>query len=158
MLHKILVPLDGSRLAEKALPYAESLAEKYESELLLLWVFQPNIVLAGFGDAVSVPMNTVIVQEQEMKQAEDYLNDLKSQYQIKNIPTRAMILKHQDVAEAIIELADKEAVDVIVKTTHGRSGPPRWVFGNVALKVLQGASCPVFLVRIDAKEQTPVKA
>jgi nucleotide-binding universal stress UspA family protein len=56
------------------------------------------------------------------------------------------------VANAIIDLARERKMDVIVKTTHGRSGISRWIYGNVAAKVLERAPCPVFLVRVGRED------
>lgn len=150
MFKKILVPLDGSKLAEKALPYAESLAQKYEAELILVWVLQrPMFVPLDYGGTLPA---LEIINAQEDQAATQYLDRLQAQYRRHNISTRVAVLESASVADAIIELANREKVDVIVKTTHGRSGPSRWIFGNVALKVLQEASCPVFLVRVSADD------
>ena len=154
MLHKILVPLDGSELAEKALPYAEALAQKFEAALILVWVLQDPLVVpppVAYG-GVMAPIDTVIVQQDE--EAKTYLRRLQETLRGKNISTRIEILKSHSVADAIIDLARQEKIDVIVKTTHGRSGLSRWIYGNVATKVLQGAPCPVFLVRVSAKDLT----
>ncbi|HLF67194.1 MAG TPA: universal stress protein [Gammaproteobacteria bacterium] len=146
MIKKILVPLDGSKLAEKALPYAESFAQKYEAELILVWVLQhPIMVPMDYGGAV-IPIDTMMAQAEN--EASDYLRNLQAKFRQQKIPTRVTILKSHAVAEAIIDLAHKEKADMIIKTTHGRTGPSRWIFGNVAAKVLQRAPCPVFLVRI----------
>lgn len=153
MLQKILVPLDGSGLAEKALPYAQAIAQKFEAkEIILVWVLQPPTVVTMDYGGITVPAIDSMMEHAE-QEAEAYLRRLQSQFQQQNIPTRFVVLKSYSVPEAIIELARQEKVDVIVKTTHGRSGLSRWLFGNVALKVLQGAPCPVFLVRVSSKEQ-----
>jgi len=152
MLKKILVPLDGSPLAEKALPYAETFAQTFGGELILVWVLQqPMVMPVDHGGVAVVPLEAMM--EQAEKSANEYLGQLEEKYRQKNISTRVAVLKSQTVAEAIIDLATQEKVDVIVKTTHGRSGLSRWLFGNVALKVLQGAPCPVFLVRISEEDQ-----
>ena len=154
MLKKILVPLDGSKLAEKALPYAVSLAEKYEATLVLVWVLQPYPppVAVDYG-GVTTPIAIDSIMTQAEDEASAYLAQLQEQYRQQNIPTRTVILKGYSVAEAIIDLARQERVDVIVKTTHGRSGLSRWLFGNVATKVLQKAPCPVFMVRVSGYDQ-----
>jgi nucleotide-binding universal stress UspA family protein len=150
MFKKIVVPLDGSTLAEKALPYAETLAQQFEGELILVWVlYRPVLVPVDFTAAVP-PIDTLIAQEGKV--AREYLNQLEAQLQQRQIACRTVVLESVSVAEAIIDLASREEADLIVKTTHGRSGPSRWLLGNVALKVLQGAPCPVFLVRVKAGE------
>lgn len=152
MLHKILVPLDGSQLAEQALPYAEALAQKFEAEVMLVWVLQPPpIVPLDYGSLAVPPINTML--DQVETEATDYLSRLQEKFQQQSIPTRFVVLKRAAVAEAIIDLASQEGIDVIVKTTHGRSGLSRWLFGNVAAKVLQQAPCPVFLVRVSGEDE-----
>jgi len=152
MLQKILVPLDGSKLAEKALPYAEGFAQKFEAEVILVWVLPPpTTVPLHYGGLAVLPIDTMM--EQAEQEANEYLKHLEAHFHQKNIPTRIAVLKSHGVAEAIIDMASEEKVDVIVKTTHGRSGVSRWLFGNVALKVLQGAPCPVFLVRVGEEDQ-----
>jgi nucleotide-binding universal stress UspA family protein len=147
MFKKVLVPLDGSKLAEKALPYAEALAQKFEAELILMWVLhRPILIPLDYGGTIP-PLDLIVAQEDQA--AHDYLNGLQAQLRRRQIPARIAILESASVAEAIIDFARREGVDVIVKTTHGRSGPSRWIFGNVALKVLQQAPCPVFLVRVE---------
>jgi nucleotide-binding universal stress UspA family protein len=153
MLHKILVPLDGSPLAEQALPYAEALAQKFESEVVLVWVLQPPPIMVplDYGSVAVPPVDTILAQVE--KEATEYLSRLQEKFQQQSIPTRFVILKSATVAEAIIDLAIQERADVIVKTTHGRSGLSRWLFGNVAAKVLQRAPCPVFLVRVSGEDE-----
>ena len=152
MLRKILVPLDGSKLAEKALPYAEALAQKFEAELNLVWVLQDQpIVAVDYGSMAIPPIDTMM--EQAEQEASAYLTHLQEQFKQQQIPTRVTVLKSHSVADAIIDLAKKEGSDVIVKTTHGRSGLSRWLFGNVAAKVLQQAPCPVFLVRVSGADE-----
>jgi nucleotide-binding universal stress UspA family protein len=149
MLQKILVPLDGSKLAEQALPYAEALAEKFESEIILLWVVQlPVPVAADYGAPYSATITFDTSVTAETEQAEAYLESLRESLSEHQILTRVVVAKNQSVADAIVDLATQEKVDVIVKTTHGRTGLSRWIFGNVAAKVLQRAPCPVFLVRV----------
>lgn len=150
MLKKILVPLDGSELAERALPYACSLAKKYEAELIVLMVLQlpPTYVLT---DEMGVGVNYLLLQEgltSERERAETYLSQLDAKLKAEKMAPRMIVVDHTSVAEGIVNVASDERVDVIVKTTHGRSGPSRWVYGNVATKVLQSAPCPVFLVRV----------
>jgi len=150
MLQKILVPLDGSELAEKALPYAEAIAEKFEGELILTMVLQtPTIPLLAepYGGVPLYNYDEMDMRERH-KSAQEYLDGLQDKLRKKNIRTRTKVLENVSVADGIVELASQENIDVIVKTTHGRSGPSRWIYGSVATKVLQQAPCPIFLVRI----------
>lgn len=150
MIHKILVPLDGSQLAEQALPYARSLAQKYEAELILLMVIPPLSlpVLADPYGGVLYKYPTEEEMNQHKQTAQTYLSDLQKSLRQQNIVTHIQVLEDASIADGIVGVASEEAVDVIVKTTHGRSGLSRWVYGSVATKVLQEAPCPIFLVRV----------
>ena len=150
MFKKILVPLDGSQLAEKALPYAEALTQQFAAELILVMVLHRPLVMPLDYGVTLPPVEEITAHEQQA--ARDYLNRLQAELGQRQVPTRIIILESMSTAEAIIDLASDEKVDLIVKTTHGRSGPSRWIFGNVALKVLQQTPCPVFLVRVTARE------
>jgi universal stress protein A len=144
MFKRILVPLDGSKLAEKALPYAGVLAQKFEAELILVRVLQLTPEIVGG------PRSMVFHQEavEDRHEAEGYLRDRVSQLrELHLLPARTVILENPSVAAAMIDLACQEKVDLIVMSTHGRSGLSRLVHGSVAGKVLEQAPCPVFLVK-----------
>jgi len=149
-VQKILVPLDGSKLAEKALPYAETFAQNFEAELIVVWALQPQPLVA-VSDYGVASYNTII--EDEEREATDYLDHLQTELRSRNILVRTTIIKGHSVADAIVDLASQEEVDFIVKTTHGRSGLSRWIYGSVATKVLQQAPCPIFLVRVRAGDE-----
>lgn len=142
MLKKILLSLDGSKLAEKALPYAKALANKFEAELIITRVVHPLPIVADYGSAA---FEAVVAAEQRETQA--YLSQIQQELAGFQPPVRTVALHNLAVAEAIIDLACRENVELIVMSTHGRSGLSRWIYGSVATKVLQQAPCPVFLVR-----------
>ena len=141
MIEKIIVPLDGSELAEKALPYAEDLARKFGAELILVWALHPLVVMSDYG--ASSYDRIIALEEQE---ARSYLSTTQIKFARQGLSVQTRIMNGH-AAEAIIELACREGADVIVMSTHGRSGLNRWLHGSVATKVLQHAPCPVFLVR-----------
>jgi nucleotide-binding universal stress UspA family protein len=147
MIKKIIVPLDGSKLAEKALPHAEMLAQKFEAELILVrgLLIPPEMIVGGPHAMV---FHSYAAEEQ--KEAEAYLKNLLVQLRHHNLPTRYVIMDAQPAAESIIDLASHEGADLIVMSTHGRSAVGRWIHGSVATKVLQHAPCPIFLVRAQA--------
>ncbi len=146
MIKKILVSLDGSRLAEKALPYARTLAQKFDAELILVRVLQPMIIMSDYG---YVPFYQSQVLQEEAD-AKVYLSSIQKKFSNLGLTIHIEILEGNPVAETIIDMARETAVDLIVMSTHGRSGLSQWVYGSVANKVLQHAPCPIFLVR--AKE------
>jgi len=155
MLKKILVPLDGSQLAETALSHATELAQKFDASLLLVWVIQSQSarMMTEFG-AVSFHLEDMKRFEEDMfTHATDYLKDIQTQLEAQQINVAFKTLIYHSVADGIVTIASDEAVDLIVKTTHGRSGPSRWFFGNVAMKVLQQSPCPVYLVRVSGRDE-----
>ncbi len=147
MFKRILVPLDGSKLAEKALPYAEALAEKFEAELILVQVLQlmPEVVGGLHGGMI---FHEQTIQDRQI--ADVYLNSVMGQVRELALPARTVTLEAHSVTDRIIKLACDESVDLIVMSTHGRSGLSRLVHGSVAGQILHDAPCPVFLVK--AKE------
>lgn len=142
MYQRLLVPLDGSGLAEEALPHALNLAGRLGSELILLRVVvspyaivAPDLVLAGTDP--NLPALNL--------QAQQYLDSVAARLS-RGIPFRT-IVSEGPVAEAILDHATALDVDLIVMSTHGRGGVLRWVYGSVAERVLQGSACPVLLIR-----------
>lgn len=147
---KIMVTLDGSAFAAQALPHAQALAERFDADLLLFQVVpaleQSRMEFLAL-DLAGVHETSERVRERALEQA---LNSLQAQAD----PLRAQGIRVQPVvvegapAETIIDYASENNVDLIVMSTHGRSGVERWVYGSVADKVLRGAFCPVLLVRL----------
>lgn len=148
--YRVLVPLDGSALAEGALPVARRLVGEPGDELILLRVAVLNdmpmpimaeygMVWADYGEAVTTP-------EEERRQAVDYLDGVQGRSTLANLHTRAIVLEG-DRSQVIVETAAKEGVDLIVMTSHGRTGLSRWVIGSVAERVLESGPCPVLLWR-----------
>jgi nucleotide-binding universal stress UspA family protein len=146
MYKRILVPLDGSPLAEAALSHAQQIAQCHDGEIVLLRVvvspytiIAPDLVLAGQG----------VDQEILQQEAEQYLQAQARQLAAKGIAVH-MVACLGPVAEAILDHARSLDADVIVMSTHGRGGVSRWVYGSVADRVLQAAPCPVLLIRAGA--------
>jgi nucleotide-binding universal stress UspA family protein len=144
MYKRLLVPLDGSPLAEAALSHAEGIAHQFGSEIVLLRVVvspyaivAPDLVLAG----------TDSNHQQFADQAEAYLKGMIGKLMARNIKARSITCEGP-VAEAILDRAKEDRIDMIVMSTHGRGGVSRWVYGSVADRILQAAPCPVLLIRV----------
>ncbi len=144
MFKKILVPLDGSELAERALPYAQNIAHCFESELILLHILSPAEILAEYGESCIHPDHHL--QERKAK-TKTYLSLIQDGLTEQH--THIEFLMGSPVAEMILETATDKTVDLIVMSTHGYSGSDRRIYGSVAGKVLQETACPVFLVRVN---------
>jgi nucleotide-binding universal stress UspA family protein len=136
MFSKILVPLDGSPLSERALPPALAVAQSASAHLLLARV--PT--LAGSHEPPTG--RSLEVARREIR---TYLAGVRqAQPPEVNLTT---LMPEGDVASAIVDTAAAERADLIVMSTHGYSGLTRWVLGSVTEKVLRTAPCPVLAVR-----------
>ena len=145
MYRTILVPLDGSLLAERALPYAHALAEAGGARVILLRVVpEPGIL-------DEVPAGD---EEKAMRDAEAYLAGFAAQS-----TDRARVVTEiyrGSPVEVIVEEVQARRVDVVVMSTHGRSGLSRWIYGSVADGVLRSAAAPVLLVPTACRGTWPV--
>ncbi len=142
MYKKILVPLDGSELAKKALDHAEKLAKVFDAEILLFQVV-PFMPIYGSPELVT----PLIIDEKQKEAAEKYLTNLAEEVKKRGHKVTSMVRTGQQVAVEIIDFAKENGVDLIVMYTHGRSGISRWVLGSVALKILTRAETPILLLR-----------
>jgi nucleotide-binding universal stress UspA family protein len=136
MFNKILVPLDGSSLSERALSTALAVAQSADAQLLLARV--PT--LAGSHEPPTG--RSLEVARREIR---TYLAGVR-QAQPPEVKLTTLV-PEGDVASAIVDTAAAERADLIVMSTHGYSGLTRWVLGSVTEKVLRTAPCPVLAVR-----------
>ena len=151
MYNKILVPLDGSKLAECALPYAEDLAKGYGAEEVVLVSVTEQVrahtqapeAREVYGLAGSDVTVTFGKKETE---AQRYLEGIADELDAKGIKARTEVLLWPP-AEAIASCAERNSANIIIMSTHGRSGPSRWAYGSVADKVLRSSCVPVLLIR-----------
>lgn len=140
---RILTPLDGSRQAERALEPALKLAQAAAAELMLLRVtVMPPIPVepvAGWPGIESV----MKAEEDEVKA---YLQQVRKSLANGRIQINTHIAA-EPVAKSIIDTAEKLEVDLIIMSSHGRSGLDRWVFGSVTGKIVRGAKCATMVIR-----------
>jgi nucleotide-binding universal stress UspA family protein len=142
MYQKILVPLDGSELAKKALDEAEKLAKCSGAEIILFQVV-PFMPIYGSPELVT----PLIVDEKQKESADRYLINVAEELKKQEFKVTTMVRTGQQVALEIIDFAKESGADLIVMCTHGRSGITRWMLGSVALKVLSRAETPILLIR-----------
>jgi len=145
MFKRVLVPLDGSELAERALDPALAVVRATNAELLLLSVpsYQQIIAPAAAGYGM-VPTDQIIDLGRD--EAQQYLAGLRREARCSKCRIRTLVIAG-DVAGCIVDTAASENVDLIVMTTHGYSGLTRWMLGSITERVLRGAPCPVLVVR-----------
>ncbi|HEX3233978.1 MAG TPA: universal stress protein [Gemmatimonadales bacterium] len=140
----ILVPLDGSPLAEEALDPAGALARVFDAELTLVQMVRP--VLLATSSAFPYPSSyDEELTELCRAQAQDYLDDVVEQMQSRGIRASGAARVAWTAADAILDLARPERVALVALATHGRGGVRRLVLGSVADKVVRGADVPVLV-------------
>ncbi len=145
MYKKILVPLDGSDLAECALEHVKEIALGCNvPEVVLFRVVEP--VYTG-ADAMSygAVMYADLINQVE-KEAQEYITDVTEKFKQNTGIDAQSVLAHGNAADEILEYSKKNQVDLIIMTTHGRSGISRWLFGNVADKVSHHSTVPVLII------------
>ncbi len=147
MFKHILVPLDGSILAEKALPAALEVARRFDSKITLMRVAQTPVLPGVDGFAFAELEATL--RQQAREEAQDYLRAQAGSLRQQGYNVHYHLEVSQPVAETILNTADLLNVDAIVMSTHGWGGIRRWVYGSVADKVLRHAKVPVLLIRAD---------
>jgi len=148
----ILVPLDGSELAESVLPHVEALAKRRGAEpvdVALISVCEPPAISFAYSEAM-MPLDWDKRVEQEKaickRASRRYLSRIEKQLKDVGLRVRSDVLVGHP-AEEILRFADENHVDLILMSTHGRSGIRRWARGSVAEKVLVGVSSPILMVR-----------
>ncbi len=147
MYQKILVPLDGSELAECVLPHVESIARGCGVQnVIFLRVVEPFYMPSG-GDGVSFSDKDIKrINSENRTAAESYLSQLASRTKYDRVNVQSEVITGK-AADSIAEYVTKNEVDLIVIATHGRSGVSRWVWGSVADRVLRSACVPILMVR-----------
>lgn len=145
-LKTIFVPLDGSGLAEKALPHAVALAEGLKLEVQLLRVFALPSDAYIVADGV-IGQGAARFREAMQKEADSYLEGKVETLRAEGLAKIIGTAMEGDPPNEIIDLAAKTAKSLIVMSTHGRSGIGRWLLGSVAEKIIQHSRAPVLLIR-----------
>jgi len=146
----ILVPLDGSELAEMALPHAFAMARLSQAQIITLQVIVP--IAYDLDPDVDNPDFIAQQGERYCALARKYLKGICERVGCENITVHTEA-KMGSPAETIIDYTHQQSIDLIVMATHGRSGLKRWVYGSVADKVLRGANIPVLLVRAHSEHK-----
>jgi nucleotide-binding universal stress UspA family protein len=166
MIKKILVPCDGSDLAQRSVfPYVEDLSKATGAEVVILRVVPSPPGRSGVAfraGATEMPISLPetpedahvarhpIYRDQEIASAEDEARRSvltgEAMLRDQGVEVRSEVLLG-DPAEEIIDYAEKEDIDLIIMCSHGSSGIRRWVFGSVTEKVLRGTATPVLVIR-----------
>ena len=142
MYKKILVPLDGSELSESVLNHVVTIATSCQvPEVVLMRVREP------LDQGVRIALDPEIAAELDEayhNEAANYLEKIATTLKRKGIAVKVEVLSGNP-AEEIIKYSQRSGVDLIIMSTHGRSGVSRWVFGSVADKVIRQTEVPVLI-------------
>ena len=143
---RILVPLDGSELAAKALPVAESLCQQLSAQLDLVQVLPP-LVLPYVGGEPYIPGEVYTrIETDRNQEARKYLAEVAMAAREHGV-TAQTYLEHGDPAARLLDLAKEQGSALVVMTTHGRTGLARFALGSVADRVVRGGVAPALLLR-----------
>jgi nucleotide-binding universal stress UspA family protein len=145
----ILVPLDGSKFAETALEPALSIAKSMDATLTLFRVAQRIPRTKALSEMPDVYNDVVQASHWE---AEEYLKTVREQLDYDQIKVKYRPATDA-VASVILDYAEDQEIDLIVISSHGRTGAQRWVYGSVAKKILNGACCATLIIR--GPKETP---
>ena len=147
MYKHIMVPLDGSQLAECVLPHVIALVTGCGiPRVTLVRVVTPLTVYGTELDGSLSPEVITRVESESRAAARTYLDRKAEQLKKSGVQADVNVM-FGNVLEALTDYVEKNAVDLIVIATHGRSGISRWVWGSVADRILRSAKVPVLMIR-----------
>ena len=153
MYTRLLIPLDGSKTAEKVLPYARALAGNLKIPIELLGALDIAEMAAHIAAEKARYLDTMV--EEGVRRSLEYLRGVATTFPTGNVECTVDKGRAEDV---IIDKAAANAGTLIAMATHGRSGIDRWLLGSVAEKVLRGAANPLLLVRAQEKAKSEGEA
>ena len=154
MYKHIMVPLDGSELAECVLPQVEMIAKSCQTipKITLVRVVTPLKLYGGldFGGVTEYisPEQIQRLEDDSKKSAQDYLAKQVSRLKAMGIQAKAVVTFGM-ASQSLTQYAEKNGIDLIIIATHGRSGITEWFWGSVAERVLKTSKIPVLMVRPD---------
>jgi nucleotide-binding universal stress UspA family protein len=147
MYKRVLVPLDGSRLAEGILPFILPIAVPLDLELVLVRVVQPIVSQAIEGTRHAVVDDTAA----RLKEAREYLAPVAANLRGRGVRV-TIDARHGQPATELVAAAREAGADLIAMTTHDRGGFGRLLFGSVAEAVLRQAKIPVLMMRLTEQQ------
>ncbi len=153
MFDPILIPLDGSQLAECVLPHAEAIARSFDAEMTLLHILENDRA------NTSAPMVDQLNWKIAKADADLYLQKIKEQYQQSHLRARVAVLDGM-VAQGITEYAQRQGMKLIILSSHGQDGLTQWEMSSVAHKIILSAPTSLLIVRarqqVQEQERTPL--
>ena len=148
-LKRVMLPLDGSELAEQAAPYVESLARSLSLKVLLVRVVDLEYPLYAYPAGEQLARLT----EGRLSEASRYLDRVSRDLKSRGLTVETTVLRGSP-AQALLDLAHRTQSDLIAMTTHGRSGLSRWLTGSVADALVRASGDPVLVIRPNLDRQS----
>jgi len=147
MYNKILVPLDGSELSECSLEHVKDIAKGCQTSKVILLTVVERVVGTGYtwGGVASGEQMAEEARKMQAK-ASDYLNKAAAGLKKEGLSVETRILSGEPAESILKFISETNDVDLLIMSTHGRSGPARWAMGSVADRVLRHSSIPVMVV------------
>ncbi len=145
MIKRILVPVDFSTASLRAIDYAIEIGRRFKPEFVVLYVLEP-IYYPAPADLYGAGYDMSPVYREIERAGRTHLARIVAAFQKKHLPVRAL-LQVGTAYDVIVETAKKLKADVIIMSTHGRTGLSHALMGSVAEKVVRSAACPVLTVR-----------
>jgi len=163
LVNNILIPLDGSELSKLSLPVGEEIAAKLKIPIMLFemaqmvypsenssYMYGTNYVKVNDRDKQVIESNYAQANEAEERRVQAELISIESELREKGLSVDHRITSGIDAAKEIAQTSKEVGADLIVMSTHGRSGLDRWVMGSVAEKVLRYGDVPLLLINARA--------
>jgi nucleotide-binding universal stress UspA family protein len=148
MYRRILVPLDGSELAECTISHVKDLVkDSLAGEVTLLTIININL---PWSELYGKNFDITAMREAYFASARKYLTGMESRFSLKNVKVKSEALEVNRPATAITDYAKKNGMEVIVMSTHGHTGFKKLMLGSVAFGVLHESHVPVLLIRPEA--------
>jgi nucleotide-binding universal stress UspA family protein len=157
MYNRILVPLDGSKLSEGSLAHLNNIVQGNSGiEVILMTIHKPKYQQIFFGNDIAtgpITAELLRVREEQDKEREQkietYLTEIADSLKKESMTVKTHVSRpdpSKGIPEMIIEYAEANKIDLIIMTTHGRSGIKKWAFGSVAEKIVNHSKIPVLIV------------
>ncbi len=151
-ISSILLPTDFSECGNYALRYATSLARTFGASIICVHVIEPMVPTAGYS-GMTEPLPIADITEQLEDSAERELPRIAECEECAGLQVEEVIA-HGEAASEIVRVAKARNVDLIVVSSHGRTGLGRILFGSTAEAIVRHASCPVLVVKPPPEEET----
>jgi nucleotide-binding universal stress UspA family protein len=151
-IRSILLPTDFSECSNYALSYAASLARTFGASIICIHVIEPMVPTVGYS-GMTEPLPIADITEQLEDSAERELPKIAECEECAGLEVEELIV-HGEAASEIVRVAKDRKVDLIVVSSHGRTGLGRILFGSTAEAIVRHASCPVLVVKPSDEEDS----